>query len=238
MLFAPSPLALLGLLIAAALTHPFQHVRAAGMVPETSVIIVREEQGEATIRIRNTDEQAALLLTSIITLVENPEVLIVATPPVARLEAGETQLIRFLLKNDKPLKVQHLQRVTFEGIQPKDPLLGVRLNLNLRQNLPVIIHPKGLVLEREPWKLLRWSIGGGLLKVDNPSPYVVRLGQGIELLPGGGSVMLANSYVLPGQQFSFPLTGPAAEAMEVRISPATVYGYSVDTYVAPLLKES
>lgn len=215
-----------------------KNVHAAGMVPETSIIIIYEEQGEATIRVRNTDTQAALLLTSINTIQEESDVLLVATPPVSRLEPDETQLVRFILQTTEPLKEQRLQRVVFEGMQPKNTASGMRLNMNLRQNLPVIIHPKGMVLERQPWTLLQWSIRDQQLHVENPSPYVVRLGQSVELLPTAGSVRLNNSYVLPGQKFSFPLDAKqAATIKEVRLSPATVYGYSVATYIAPLNKQ-
>lgn len=226
------------LLISLIFFHPIRLATAAGMVPETSVIIVLEEQREATIRVKNTDAHAALLLTSIITRPEETDVLLVATPPVARLEADETQLVRFLLQTQTPLKVQRLHRVVFEGIQPKNPDPGVRLNMNVRQNLPVIIHPKGLALERQPWTLMRWSLRGGQLHVENPSPYVVRLAQAVELLPSGGRITLAHSYILPGQQFSFPIdTKQAAAIQEVRISPATVYGYTVATFVAPVGNE-
>lgn len=215
-----------------------KNVQAAGMVPETSVVIVYEEQGEATIRVRNTDTQTALLLTSVNTIQEESDVLLVATPPVSRLEPDETQLVRFILQTTQPLKEQRLQRVIFEGMQPKNTAPGMRLNMNLRQNLPVIIHPKGMVLEREPWTLLQWSVRDQQLHVENPSRYVVRLGQNIELLPAAGAVRLNNSYVLPGQKFSFPLDAKqAAATTEVRLSPATVYGYSVATYIAPLSKK-
>lgn len=212
--------------------------QAAGMIPETSVIIVNESEGETSINVKNSDDHPALLYSNIQGIEGDDENLIVLTPPVTRVEAGETQLVRFILQSPKPLDVQRLRRVTFEGITPKDNSPGMRVSMNVRQNLPVIINPKGLAKEREPWRHLKWSIIDGKLVVDNPSAYVVRLAQSINVLPSNSSVQLPQTYILPGQKVELDL--PAADAStssSVRLYPATVYGYAVDRYDAPLEKK-
>ena len=89
---------------------------AEGMLPETSVVILHEEQGEATINIKNTDEAPALLHSVVENVPEDVEPLLIVTPPITRVEAGETQLVRFIATLKTPLKTQRLKRVTFEGI--------------------------------------------------------------------------------------------------------------------------
>ena len=102
----------------------------------------------------------------------------------------------------------------------------------MRQNLPVILHPAGLAPNRTPWTDLKWSLQDGQLTVRNETPYVVRLAQEIQLLPSGSAATLPRTYVLPGDQIS--ITVPAMAATQVRINPATVYGFAVPPYDAPI----
>jgi len=208
---------------------------ASGMLPETSVVIVNEADGEASMNVKNTDATPTLLYTSLQNLPEDKETLLVVTPPVARVDPDETQLVRFILQTKEPLKTQRLKRVTFEGIPQKSAEGGVKVTMNVRQNLPVIIHPKNLEMNREPWKLLNWSLRDGDLTVKNDSPYVVRLAQSVALLPNNVEVDLGRTYLLPGEHIvaKAKLSGSAVP-VTVRLSPATVYGFSVDSFDAPL----
>ena len=62
---------------------------ATGMVPETSVLLVDEKRGEASINIKNTDDHPALLYTTIVDLPEsNKSIRLIPTQPVIRVEAG------------------------------------------------------------------------------------------------------------------------------------------------------
>ena len=208
---------------------------AAGMIPETSVVILNEVNGEATINIKNSDSRPALLYSQILPVENDDENLIVLTPPVARVDPGETQAIRFLLQTTEPLKVQRLRRVVFEGIPPKDDSTGVRVNMNVRQNLPVIIHPKGLAMDKEPWRRLKWSIQNSKLQVTNPDAYVVRLDQAITLMPSNSIVQLPRSYLLPGEVVTLDVPSDTLNTLkDIILSPATVYGYTFDKYTAPV----
>ncbi|MBP0596592.1 fimbria/pilus periplasmic chaperone [Herbaspirillum sp. LeCh32-8] len=209
---------------------------ASGMLPETSVVIVNEADGEASMNVKNTDAVATLLYTSLQNLPEDKEPLLVVSPPVARVEPDQTQLVRFILQLKEPLKTQRLKRVVFEGIPQKGPEGGVKVTMNVRQNLPLIIHPKNLPVNREPWKLLSWSIAGDKLVLKNDSAYVVRFAQSVSLLPAKVEVDMGRTYILPGEKLSSPIQGNASGATTVRLSPATVYGFSVDNFDAQLGK--
>lgn len=209
---------------------------ADGMIPETSVIIVNEADGEATIKVTNSDAKPALLQVALIDLPEDTQSLLLVTPPVSRVEPGKSQLIRFIVRTDiEPLKTQRLKRVTFEGIQQQPEKTGnARVGVGVRQNLPVILHPKGLEANRAPWTGLKWSVTGDSLTVLNDTAYVVRLSQELKLLPMNASTQLPRTYVLPGEKLSVDLPPAAAKASSVRLFPATVYGFAVDAYDAPL----
>ncbi|AIO73352.1 fimbria/pilus chaperone family protein [Burkholderia multivorans] len=188
--------ALLPLVLTAGPTAP---AHAAGMVPETSVVLIDEAVGETAMKVRNTDDKPALLYTIIEHVPDDQEKLFTVTPPVARVDPGQTQLVRFILTNKTPLKTERLARVVFDTIgERKDPDASV-VAIRVRQNLPVIMHPKGLAVNREPWKLLKWESVDGKLRVVNPSPYVVRLGATVEVLPMKKQAYLPNTYMLPGQ---------------------------------------
>jgi P pilus assembly chaperone PapD len=209
---------------------------ADGMVPETSVILVYEDKGEATVSVRNSDAKPSLLHVTLQDIAEDTEPLLFVTPPVSRVEPGASQLVRFILRNADPLKTQRLKRVLFEGLLPKIKLEPGRATVavNIRQNLPVILHPKGLAPNREPWKGLTWSIIKGELVVANDTPYVVRMGQEVHLLPMMASVRIPASYVLPGARHVIAVPESARAATSVRLYPATVYGFAVDAYETSL----
>lgn len=211
---------------------------ADGMIPDTSVVIVHEAEGEAAVSVTNSDSRLALLHVTLEDIPEDRERLVVVTPPLSRVEASKSQLVRFILQAREPLKTQRLKRVIFEGMpqgRPATEAGHARVGVTVRQNLPLIIHPKGLARNPTPWTGLTWSLHAGSLQVSNPTPYVVRLAQDLRLLPGNGKAMLPRTYVLPGETLN--VAAPDAPAHTVRLQPATVYGFAVAAYEAPLRLE-
>ncbi|HEF4757826.1 TPA: fimbria/pilus periplasmic chaperone [Pseudomonas putida] len=210
-------------------------VLADGMVPDTSVVIVNEADGEVAVSVTNTDPSLALLHVTLEDIPEDKEPLLFVTPPLARVETGKSQLVRFILQTSTPLTTQRLKRVIFEGM-PQDRASAqaghARVGVTVRQNLPVIVHPKGLAPNRTPWTGLAWSLKNDQLTVHNPTPYVVRLAQELALLPGSGSALLPRTYVLPGERLT--VTASGSTATTVRMQPATVYGFAVPHFEAPI----
>ncbi|PHN30730.1 fimbrial chaperone protein [Pseudomonas sp. ICMP 460] len=206
------------------------------MVPETTVVLINVADGEGTINVTNTDKSVALLYTSLENLPEDQESLLVVTPPVARVEAGEKQLLRFIISSESPITTQRLKRVNIEGIPEKNPESASVIGMTVRQNLPVLITPGDLPLKADPWTLLKWSVNGQTLTVKNDSRYVVRLNQLINVLPAKISLQLPRTYILPGQTDSFKLPTDARLAPDstVQIYPATTYGYATKPFDAPL----
>jgi P pilus assembly chaperone PapD len=208
----------------------------AQVAPESTIVIVKAVDGEASINIRNLTDQPVLLYSLLQHLPEDDEDLLIVTPPVARVEGGGRQLVRFILSAERNLTVQRLKRVVFEGIPLRDQRTANTISITTRQNIPVLIHPEGLALDRTPWKKLAWSSRDGKLTVSNDSPYVVRLAQRITLLPADIGVELPRSYILPGDRID--LTTPPevvlAEATSLRIYPATVYGFATESYDSPI----
>ncbi|MFG1173198.1 fimbria/pilus chaperone family protein [Erwiniaceae bacterium CAU 1747] len=210
----------------------------ATMKPETPMLFVLEKDGGGSINVTNTDNQTELLYVKVIDLEDDPQPKLYVTQPVMRLEAGKTQLVRFILNSPRPLQEEHLKRVAFEGIRPKKANEENRIEVNIRQNIPVIIHPKGLEMRADPWKALVWNISGNKLTVHNPSPYVVRLSQQVKLLPQDHNALLAKTYVLPQQTISVSVkeTSQLAATQKVSIETLSKYGFETGNVEMPVTR--
>ncbi len=214
-------------------------VHAAGMIPESTVVFVNVADGEGTMTVTNTDSKAALLYTSLENLPEDQESFLVVTPPVARVEPGEKQLVRFILQSETPITTQRLKRVNFEGIPQKDPDAPPVIGVSVRQNLAVLITPADLPIKADPWVVLKWSVAGGKLTVRNDSRYVVRLNQHINITPGKIAFTLSRTYLLPGmtERFDLPSGTRLPADAKVQIFPATTYGFAAKPFEAELIQQ-
>lgn len=209
---------------------------AAGMVPDTSLLIVNEDEQGASMDVKNTDAEAQLLYTKIVDLPDDSRPGVIVTQPVVRVDAGKTQRVRFVLKSSEgPLKVEHFKRVIFSAIPQREK---DKVKVVFSQNLPVIIHPAGLPVNIEPWKDLSWQIKNGNVVVENKTPYVVRLEQKIKMMPSGTIAKLTKTYILPGETLMAAANGKSSSLdKHVEIYPATRYGYKASSYTAELKKQ-
>ncbi|WP_273828371.1 fimbria/pilus chaperone family protein [Pseudomonas sp. SBT1-2] len=228
------------LFLSAAMLATFSSLsQAAGMVPESTVVLVNVADGEGTMNVTNSDDKAMLLYTSLENLPGDEESLVVVSPPVARVEAGEKQLVRFIVQSDQPITTQRLKRVSFEGIPQADPGAKAKIGVTVRQNLPVLISPGDLPKKQDPWTVLEWSLNGRDLTVKNDSRYVVRLNQAFSVMPADLKLELPATYILPGQtqHFELPAGTTLGADAKVRIYPVTTYGFATQPFDAPLKKQ-
>ena len=197
-------------------------VNAAGMVPETSLLVIDEATHSGTINVKNTDTTPALLYTTVVNLPDdNNGIKLIPTQPVVRLEPGHA-----------PLDAEHYKRVTFEGIPPKSDDKKVKIGINIRQDLPVLIRPANLPVVTDAWKTLQWSGSGTAAKVTNPSKYVVRLAQNVIFQPSGIAGNINKTYILPGESLNIALTKSISGSNKVKFFPASRYGVEVPSFVA------
>lgn len=205
---------------------------ASGMVPETTMLLVDESKGEASINITNTDSTPALLYTRVTDLPGSKSTTrLVATQPVVRLEAGQVQRVRFMLQTSGPLQQQEMKRVSFEGI-PAKTKDGNRLAVTIRQDLPVIIQPTSLPEDLQPWKHLQWQKKGSDIDIVNPGKYVVRMSPRFISMPSGKEGHLPATYILPGTHITVKL--PQTTDSKIKFFPASRYGYTGESYTTAL----
>ncbi|CAH5704465.1 fimbria/pilus chaperone family protein [Enterobacter cloacae] len=224
-------------LVAAALFSAQFGAHAAGMVPETSLLVIDEATHGGTINVKNTDSHPSLLYTDVVDLPDDKGLKLVTTQPVVRLEPGQTQQLRFILQTSKPLDVEHYKRVTFEGIPPKSDDNKVKIGINIRQDLPVLIRPAKLAVVTDAWKFLDWTASGTSVTVKNPSKYIVRLAQNVVLQPSGISGSLAKTYILPGETMTVSMGKSVSGNTKVKFFPASRYGVEVPSFISDLNKK-
>lgn len=206
---------------------------ATGMVPETSLLFVNEANQGASMNLKNSEPKAQLLYTSVTDVPGDTGTHLIVTQPVVRVEGGQTQAVRFVLQTDAPLKVEHMKRVVFEGIPQKTPG-SHKIGINIRQDLPVLIHPAGLAEVQDAWRLLTWKAQGNTVTLSNTSPYVVRFQPAAVLMPSNTLVKLPHAYILPGQVITVDAGKNMAGNNKVQFSPLSRYGVQIDKYIAPL----
>lgn len=212
------------------------NAQAQGLKLDSQVVLVNAADGEAVMVLKNTDEEPILLYTSVEPVEQDPVERILVTPPVARIEPGDSQLVRFILKKNEDLKTEVFARAIFEGIPPANKKNALRVTV--RQNVPLIVHPKSLPDNEEPWRFLKFTNQtNGDVSVHNAGDYVVRMSPTVLLQPGNTHATLPRTYVLPGETVVAKQdanTAPVINAVSIKINPASLYGVLVDAYESPI----
>ncbi|WP_211445219.1 fimbria/pilus chaperone family protein [Collimonas humicola] len=201
----------------------------ASLQLESSVVIIQQSDGEGVLSLRNNSSGPVLLHSEILDIEEDKSDLLLVTPPITRVEPGDKQTVRFILKESQQFTTERLKRATFEGIPQTAPN---KVRVTVRQNIPVIIRPVGLAPNKEPWKLLQWQHTATGIAVKNPSPYVIRMSPDLLAQPAGRNITLPKNYILPGETLRVA-DGPVA-AEKIRYTPASVNGYLLDALEAPV----
>lgn len=213
---------------------------ASGIQPEVQVLLISEAEGQAQMALRSNEAGPLLLYTKVYDAGDAAGFEIIPLPAITRVEAHGRQIVRFIMENTgQPLQVQHYKRVSFEGIPQKTAdSRASTVRVNVKYDLPVIISPRTLAPEESPWKHLVWKWDAGKIRVDNPSPYVVRMSQDIILLPVMKRVpLIRRTFILPGESVTLALpadTSPDA-VKEVRLSPTALFGATAPDFDAPIL---
>lgn len=206
---------------------------ASGMKLETSVVVVNTADGEGVMTLKNTDAKPVLLYSSVENLPGDKEESLVVTPPVVRVNPGDNQTVRFMLKTP-PKAVEQFKRAIFEGIPASDKT-SEKLQITVRQNVPLIIHPSGLKENLEPWTLLQFKqIGSDSLQITNSGAYVVRMNPTITVLPQNISGVMPRAYMLPGDVVTVKFNSTVTNGQQAKITPANLYGYFVEPYKTSL----
>jgi P pilus assembly chaperone PapD len=196
---------------------------------ESTTVILKESDGRTSFTIDNTSANPILLVTKLIDLDDrgfSKQVLI--SPPVARIDAGQSQQINFVLKKGTVLDSEVLLKAAFEGVEQ---VSGNATVMPIRQEIGFLIQPNAVPQIKTPWEELVFSTSGNNLVIKNPSKYVVRLGPQVFLVPGNEVVALGNPYIMPGSTRQFAIN---SSPTSVKVTPLSRYGFALPEVVLPV----
>lgn len=206
---------------------------ASGVLPETTIVFVNEDEGGGSINVKNTDNSPLLLYVKVMDVPEDKNLRVYPTQPVSRINGGGTQRVRFIYDNANPIDREHYKRVVFEGIPEKKP--GVNsVSVAVRQDLPMIITPKNMPAPKnDVWRELKWYKNNGKVFVSNDTRYVIRLLPNITFNPKKERITMARSYILPGESLVVSDKG-VENVKSIEYTPASRYGFALGRQVVEL----
>ena len=208
-----------GALLIMGLMQPAQ----AAFQLESMGIILDESTGRVNFSVKNTSSEPILLATTVGDLDDKTfSKSVLVSPPIARIEAGQSQQVNFVLKQGTALSHEVMLKASFEGIgQARDN----STRIPIRQSISLIVQPKSVGVSKSPWDDLSLTLSGERLVIKNTGLHVIRLAPQLLLLPSKKIVPLDNYFLMAGEEKSVKVEG---KPEEVEITPLSRYGFKQD----------
>ncbi|EPN2807052.1 fimbria/pilus chaperone family protein [Serratia marcescens] len=218
-----------GLLSGAMLMAGLMQPAAASFQLESMGIVLDETAGRVNFTVKNTSSEPMLLATKMEDLdgkAFSKSVLV--SPPISRIEAGQSQQVNFVLKQGTVLPHEVMLKASFEGVgQAKDNTARIPI----RQSIGLIIQPKAVSVSKTPWDDLSLSMDGDHLVMKNTGLHVIRLAPQLELQPTQKVIPLETYYLMSGEERKVKVSGkPTA----VKITPLSRYGFKQGEATLPV----
>ncbi|MEX1843607.1 fimbria/pilus periplasmic chaperone [Enterobacter cloacae] len=112
---------------------------AAGIKADTSLLFIDVEKGEGVVNFHNTEARPVMLLTRFEPHSAGQDKLITIVPPLVRIEAHQSQKVRFVLIGNRGSYEPCLLQVYFAGL-PLTPAGVGKMDATERQPLRIIIN--------------------------------------------------------------------------------------------------
>ncbi|MBB6641746.1 fimbria/pilus periplasmic chaperone [Proteus mirabilis] len=199
------------------------HFSHASFQLETMTVILDSEEPRKIFNVKNTGSEPILLSTKVSDLDKQHEIAknIIITPPITRIEPDQSQNINFILKDGIEFDDEQILKASFQGI-------GVaKVNstkMPIRQDIAMLIIPKGLTIEREPWKNLEVKQVNNQLILKNNSKQVIRMAPAFSSLPSNNGYSIGQFYIRPQEEIKVDVK---EKLTEIKISPLSRYGFKL-----------
>ncbi|MEX5485244.1 fimbria/pilus periplasmic chaperone [Proteus mirabilis] len=190
---------------------------------ETMTVILDSEEPRKIFNVKNTGSEPILLSTKVSDLDKQHEIAknIIITPPITRIEPDQSQNINFILKDGIEFDDEQILKASFQGI-------GVaKVNstkMPIRQDIAMLIIPKGLTIEREPWKNLEVKQVNNQLILKNNGKQVIRMAPAFSSLPSNNGYSIGQFYIRPQEEIKVDVK---EKLTEIKISPLSRYGFKL-----------
>ncbi|EPW0377726.1 fimbria/pilus chaperone family protein [Proteus mirabilis] len=199
------------------------HFSHASFQLETMTVILDSEEPRKIFNVKNTGSEPILLSTKVSDLDKQHEIAknIIITPPITRIEPDQSQNINFILKDGIEFDDEQILKASFQGI-------GVaKVNstkMPIRQDIAMLIIPKGLTIEREPWKNLEVKQVNNQLILKNNDKQVIRMAPAFSSLPSNNGYSIGQFYIRPQEEIKVDVK---EKLTEIKISPLSRYGFKL-----------
>lgn len=189
---------------------------------ESTGIILNESTGRVSFNIKNLSESPLLMVSKLTDLDGSGfSKYILISPPVTRINGGESQQINFVLKQGEPLTHEILLKASFEGVSQN---VENSAKMPIRQEVGFTVQPAAVAQTKTPWEDLKATLEGGTLVLSNPGTHVVRLAPQLILMPENKVVPLENYYLMAGEVKRIAVSGSPAD---IKITPLSRYGFKL-----------
>lgn len=198
---------------------------------ESTGVVLTESEGRVSFNISNSSSEPILLASKLEDLDKtgmSKNVLI--SPPITRIDAGQSQQVNFVLKKGVTLTHEVMLRASFEGIVQS---VDNSARMPVRQSIGFIIQPASVAVSKTPWESLDIRMEGTQLVVSNIGKHVVRLAPVLTLKPSGKSLYLTEQYLLVGDVRKFEAGGNVTSVM---LTPFSRYGFKINDVTLPVKK--
>lgn len=199
------------------------HFSHASFQLETMTVILDSEEPRKIFNVKNTGSEPILLSTKVSDLDNQHEIAknIIITPPITRIDPDQSQNINFILKDGIEFDDEQILKASFQGI-------GVaKVNstkMPIRQDIAMLIIPKGLTIEREPWKNLEVKQVNNQLILKNNGKQVIRMAPAFSSLPSNNGYSIGQFYIRPQEEIKVDVK---EKLTEIKISPLSRYGFKL-----------
>ncbi|HHQ6549200.1 TPA: fimbria/pilus chaperone family protein [Serratia fonticola] len=196
---------------------------------ESMGIVLEESTGRTNFSIKNTTSEPMLLATKVEDLDGKAfSKFILISPPISRIEAGQSQQVNFVLKQGAVLPHEVMLKASFEGV---GQAVDNSARIPVRQSIGLIVQPKAVAVSKTPWEDLQLTQTGTTLVVKNNGLHVVRLAPQLTLLPSKQIVPLENYYLMAGEEKKLTVSG---KVTSVSITPLGRYGFKQGDATLPV----
>ncbi len=199
------------------------HFSHASFQLETMTVILDSEEPRKIFNVKNTGSEPILLSTKVSDLDNQHEIAknIIITPPITRIDPDQSQNINFILKDGIEFDDEQILKASFQGI-------GVAkansTKMPIRQDIAMLIIPKGLAIEREPWKNLEVKQVNNQLILKNNGKQVIRMAPAFSSLPSNNGYSIGQFYIRPQEEIKVDVK---EKLTEIKISPLSRYGFKL-----------
>ncbi len=220
------------LLLTALMCLPCAHALAGVVINGTRVIYPAQAR-EVTVQVSN-DGQAPSLVQAWVDngdpeqTPDSSDAPFMLTPPIARVEPGRSQALRLIFSGGElPSDRESLFWLNVLDVPPTpEQAEGDEQNflqVAFRSRLKLFYRPQGLEgYANSAPAVLRWTLAGGKLRVENPTPFHVTLAE-IHVVAGGVETTIDDKGQMVPPLQSLDLDVPAA-TNAVRFSSINDYG--------------